>query len=273
MNPNPTQIRRFRKKLLTWFKHHGRDLPWRTDISPYTVFISEIMLQQTQVDRVVAKYSPFIAAFPDFKALAMAPLSKIYSFWQGLGYNRRALNLKKAAEALIKDHSGKLPDVPERLLELPGIGKATAASMCAFAFNKPVVFLETNIRTVLIHHFCPHRTSVTDDDLLPLAAAVLDRRNSRVWYSALMDYGTMLKKQYGNASRRSATYKKQSKFNGSTRQIRGTILRVLLSAGPLKVDEIHHDLSCDHTLLQKILLDLVNEGFLKKKSGKYYLIS
>ncbi|MBN1129624.1 MAG: hypothetical protein JXA71_11585, partial [Chitinispirillaceae bacterium] len=196
------EIKLFRSAVYTHFKKHRRPLPWRTDYRSYHILVSEIMLQQTQVDRVALKFPPFIASFPDFEALARAPFPKVLALWQGLGYNRRALHLKRCAEMVVHRCHGTLPSSPEILSTFPGIGTATAASICAFAFNKPVVFLETNIRTVLIHHFFPDRSRVSDGELWPIAEAALDQKNPRRWYSALMDYGSMLKKQYGNASRR-----------------------------------------------------------------------
>jgi A/G-specific adenine glycosylase len=227
------------------------------------------MLQQTQVDRVAMKFDRFIQKLPDFAALAAAPLREVLALWQGLGYNRRALNLKRAAEAVMLEHNGSLPSSPDALVTLPGIGKATAASIAAFAFEQPVVFLETNIRTVLIHHFFNGRASVADAELLPLAAALLDRRNPRKWYSALMDYGTSLKKLHGNASRRSAHYSTQSSFKGSRRQKRGRILKLLVERNSLKADQIAEELSIDQSLCEGILDELVREGIISKERGRY----
>jgi len=229
------------------------------------------MLQQTQVDRVALKFNPFIKKLPDFAVLAGAPLSKVLRLWQGLGYNRRALNLKRAAEIVIKEYNGMLPDSPDVLKTLPGVGKATAASIAAFAFNKPVVFLETNIRTVLIHHFFNNKKSVHDEKLLPLAACFLDRKNPRKWYSALMDYGTMLKKQFGNASRRSAHYKKQSRFEGSKRQKRGKILRLLLDRKKLTSNDISKYLGLPQRRLSGILEKLAADRIIVKSKNRYLI--
>jgi A/G-specific adenine glycosylase len=268
-----SSLRRFRKTVYAYYNRHGRRLPWRRDFNPYHIFVSEIMLQQTQVDRVSLKFDPFIKEFPDFAALAGAPLSKVLRLWQGLGYNRRALNLKRAAEIITGDHNGVLPDAPAILETLPGIGKATAASIAAFAFDKPVVFLETNIRTVLIHHFFKDAESVHDEKLLPFAACFLDRKNPRKWYSALMDYGTMLKKQYGNAARRSAGYKKQSRFEGSRRQKRGRILRLLLEQKkPLTAGEISRRLKISLNLSTGILEELIGERIVIKKKNRYLIV-
>jgi A/G-specific adenine glycosylase len=220
---------------------------------------------------VATKFDSFISELPDFSALARAPLAKVLRLWQGLGYNRRALNLKQAAEIIIKEHAGKLPSSPKILESLPGIGKATAASIAAFTFNKPVIFLETNIRAVLIHHFFKNKKSVHDVKLLPLAERLLDRGNPRKWYSALMDYGTMLKKHYGNASRRSAHYKKQSRFEGSKRQKRGKILRLLLYRKQLTLNQISEHLEIPSRRLNIILGELIADKIVTKSKNRFLI--
>jgi A/G-specific adenine glycosylase len=265
----PDAVRRFRATVYGHFKKHGRSLPWRRGYDPYHIFVSEVMLQQTPVDRVAPKFDPFIKAFPDFSALAAAPLHEVLALWQGLGYNRRALNLKRAAEMVVREYGGALPETPEALATLPGIGRATAASIAAFAFNRPEVFLETNIRTVLIHRFFGDKATVSDAELLPVAAAMLDKRNPRKWYSALMDYGTTLKKRHGNASRRSTAYKTQTRFEGSRRQKRGLVLKLLLGSASLTTERIAEELAIDRDLCTGILADLVKEGIIAVSRGGY----
>lgn len=205
-------------------------MPWREDPSVYNVVVSELMLQQTQVERVVPKFNEFISLFPDFPALAKAPLSEVIIAWQGLGYNRRAKYLHELAKAVVA--RGDLPDTLEELVKLPGIGKNTAGAILAYAFDKPVVYIETNIRTVYLHHYFADRFDVDDKELLPIVERTLDHDEPRSWYSALMDYGTYLKKQGLGRNDASRHYKKQSSFKGSVRQMRGAILRALAS-GPL----------------------------------------
>jgi A/G-specific adenine glycosylase len=271
MNVTASAIRRFRTSVYSYFTRHPRILPWRTDYDPYAIFISEVMLQQTQVDRVCTKFSAFISAFPGFRSLAKAPLSRIYAYWQGLGYNRRALHCQQAAITVLRNHGGILPDSPEALERLPGIGKATAASICAFAFNKPAVFLETNIRTALIHYFYYDHSAISDEELWPIAQATLDQRNPRRWYSALMDYGSMLKKKHGNASRRSTQYKKQSPFKGSRRQVRGAILKALLARPSLTAVQLADSIGAPPETVRSAAALLVNEELLAI-SGKRYRI-
>jgi A/G-specific adenine glycosylase len=270
--PDPDAVRSFRRKVYRYFAAHGRVLPWRTGYDPYHIIVSEIMLQQTQVDRVAVKFPLFVNRFPDVRALADAPLEAVLREWQGLGYNRRATALREAAKIIVADYGGRVPDDPELLVKLPGIGAATAASIAAFAFNRPTLFLETNIRTVLIHHFAADRRLVDDEVLLPVAAAVLDRRNPRKWYSALMDYGTMLKKNVGNLSRNSASYKKQSRFEGSRRQVRGAILQFLLKKGAAVPEGIANGIDKDLVVVEALLDQLATEKILVK-TGRQFRIS
>jgi A/G-specific adenine glycosylase len=267
---NHSDILAFRNIIFSYFKENGRShLPWRTDYNPYDIFISEVMLQQTQVDRVIDKFTEFRKHFPDFETLATSELSDLLAQWQGLGYNRRALSLRKAAQMIVSEFNGVLPDQPELLVKLPGIGPATASSITAFAFNKPVIFLETNIRTVIIHHFFKNSESVEDARLLEIAGNILDKKYPRKWYSALMDYGTMLKKTIGNLSRQSNTYKKQSTFKGSRREIRGKILKQLLITPQLTPGKLASYLSQTQEILLPVLEQLTRENIIRYNSGKY----
>lgn len=204
-------------------------MPWREHIDPYWVMVSEIMLQQTQVDRVKPKFATFIATFPTVTALAKVPLAEVLKVWVGLGYNRRAKFLHSAAREIVERYNGKLPQDQKELTTLPGIGPNTAGAIMAYAFNVPVVFIETNIRSVLLYHFFATQEKVSERELLEVATAVLDMNNPREWYWALMDYGTFLKKTVGNNIAKAASYKKQSTFKGSLRQIRGQVIAVLSS--------------------------------------------
>ena len=267
------EIQSFRKKINTYYKNHSRTLPWRQISEPYHILVSEIMLQQTQVDRVVDKYNQFIRIFPTIKKLAKAPIEKVLKTWQGLGYKRRASMINKCAQIIINNYKGIIPDNIEELQKLPGIGKATAASICVFAFHKQLIFIETNIRTVFIHEFFPNRKKITDNELIPLIKQTLDRRNPFKWYSALMDYGAYLKNKNPNPSRKSAHHTKQSRFEGSDRQIRGKILRLLLSKKRLSFKKMNSGLQVDPRRLKKILHRLLEEGFLKYYKKSYIIAS
>ncbi|MBC7188044.1 MAG: A/G-specific adenine glycosylase [Calditrichaeota bacterium] len=265
------QVAGFQQLILSYYRRHGRDLPWRRTTDPYHILVSEVMLQQTQVERVLRIYPKFIARFPSLHALAGATVAAVVAAWQGLGYNRRALALHRAAQLLVQDHGGALPRDEALLATLPGIGPATAASICAFAFNMPTVFVETNIRTVFIHFFFPLKEKVPDTEILPLVAATLERTNPRLWYSALMDYGVMLKKTTGNLSRRSASYRPQSRFAGSDRQVRGQVLRLLLAGQQLTVVDLAAALQQPEERVARIADALVHEGFAAREDGRLRL--
>jgi len=265
----PSQVRSFRKKVLGHYARHGRDLPWRKRVTPYRVLVSEIMLQQTQVERVITKYAEFLAVFPDFPSLAKAPTAKLLKLWSGMGYNRRALALKALAQTVVVEHRGRLPPDPDVLVALPGIGPYTAGAVAAFAFNKPVLFLDTNIRRVFIHEFFHDRRNIRDDELLPLMRQTLDAKNPRRWYNALMDYGALLKREQGNPNRRSAHYSRQSPFAGSNRQVRGGILKLLVDGPALTPSQIVRRSGGDRERVTKNLEQLVREGFIVKQRGRY----
>jgi A/G-specific adenine glycosylase len=231
------------------------------------------MLQQTQVTRVLKKYTEFISTFPNFNSLASSPLNKILNVWQGLGYNRRAIALKKIAKIITAKYSGILPSSANILITLPSIGKYTASAILTFAFNQPTVFIETNIRTVFIFFFFPHKIDINDGELLPLIEKTLDTENPREWYYALMDYGAMLKKAYKNPARRSSHYYKQTPFIGSNRQMRGQILKILTNKGEMSLEEIKRSLKINskstHMKVSRNLLQLNKEGFIKKDEKKF----
>lgn len=233
-------------------------MPWRETKDPYRIYVSEVMLQQTQVDRVIAKYIEFIRLFPNWETLARAPLADVLRAWQGLGYNRRALLLQKSAQIIAHNYNGKLPSNPQQLEDLPGIGHATARSIVAFAYNKPVVFIETNIRSVFIHFFFSDKTDVDDSDLLPYIQKSCPKENVREWYWALMDYGVMLKKTV-NPSQKSKHYARQSTFKGSDRQIRGAIIRELTHHA-LRKKDLSKVLGVTRERYKQILSNLIKEG-------------
>ncbi|HUI66943.1 MAG TPA: winged helix-turn-helix transcriptional regulator [Nitrospirota bacterium] len=267
----PSEIRTFRKKIYTYYRNHGRDLPWRKTRNPYNILVSEIMLQQTQVERVLEKYAQFIKAFPDFSSLARAPLRKLITIWQGMGYNRRALALRALAQTLMNERHGKLPSDPEDLMAFPGIGRYTAGAVAAFAFNQPVLFIDTNIRRVFIHTFLHGRENIKDEDILPLIQQTIDVSDPRTWYNALMDYGAMLKREHANPNRRSALYQRQSPFENSNRQIRGRILKVLVEESPLSLSLIAKKSGMDPERVKQNLMELINEGFVRKQ-GKLFAL-
>ena len=280
-----------------------RDLPWRRTYDPYAIWISEVMLQQTQVSRVDGRWQRWLERFPTVDALAAAAPSDVLEEWQGLGYNRRALSVHRAAQA-ISEAGGVFPQDQKDLVKLPGIGPATAAGIRAFAFNLHGVYLETNVRTVFLHELYPQAEGVPDSELVPLVeltcpASVTDAVNvvdadgaangaaaeltPRSWYYALLDYGAYLKKTIPNPSRRSKSHVKQSRFEGSHRQKRAELLRVLLAhkdEGGAEFDLLHQELcqievnagreTLDEQVTLGLLEELAKEGFCQK-NDEYWM--
>ncbi|MFA6263372.1 MAG: hypothetical protein WCW33_02695 [Candidatus Babeliales bacterium] len=263
-------LQQFQRLIKDYYANNQRCFPWREQITPYCIVVSEIMLQQTQTDRVVQKFDTFVKKFPTFNALAAASFHEVLLLWKGLGYNRRAMALQNTARRVVEEFHGILPTEPEILESFPGIGPATARSIVAFAFNQPTVFIETNIRTVFIHFFFNNRTNISDKEIEPLVAQTVDKSNPREWYYALMDYGVMLKKSIGNVSRLSKHYHKQSPFKGSERQLRGLILQYLLEypdgLGELELVTL---VGRDEKLVGKVITDLQNECFISYEKNMW----
>lgn len=268
----PWSLADFRQHVLEEGKRHYRDLPWRNLDDPYAVLVSEVMLQQTQVKRVLSYWPRFLSLFPTIDSLAAADTSLVLEMWQGLGYNRRALALKRCAEECSRSFGGELPHDRESLLALPGIGPATAGGVLAFALQKPTLYLETNVRTVFLHELFPDEDGVSDKQIEPLVRESCPANDPRGWYYSLLDYGAHLKATFPNPSRRSKHHTRQSTFEGSRRQKRAEVVRFVLAAAPTSRDEIVRNLnafekkagrdSVDDQLLDDILSDLVKEGFL-----------
>ncbi|HVW82472.1 MAG TPA: A/G-specific adenine glycosylase [Candidatus Paceibacterota bacterium] len=287
----------FKRVVWRYYKNYGRhELPWRKTKDPYKILVSEVMLQQTQVERVIPFYAEFTRRFPTARKLAAAPLGEVLATWQGLGYNRRAKMLRQAAKEIVEKHGGRFPRSAAELEELPGIGHYTANAVAAFAFNKDAVFVETNIRTAILHGFFSTRTStgpptrgapaarpilplaggpasmrVSDREILQVLKRMLPRGKSRQWNLALMDYGAHLKKSGVKLNAKSKHYAKQSKFAGSNRQARGAILKELArgSAAEPRVlgllgDNRRAQLASALTALQK-------EGLIQKR-GKVFTL-
>lgn len=280
-----------------------RDLPWRRTRDPYIIWLSEVMLQQTQVPRVEARMPAWLDRFPTVQALAQAAPSDVLDAWQGMGYNRRALALHRAAQCVVEDWDGEFPRETHDLVALPGIGPATAQGIRSFAFDLPGVYLETNVRTVFLHHFFPDVPAVPDRELVPLIQAACpaapgaaadeiapfaapqdDADTPRAWYYALLDYGAYLKKTLPNPSRRSANYSRQSKFEGSRRQKRAHIVRMLLAARDgqptgITLDEAVAGVNemetaagrepVERELVASILADLEREGFCRSEGDRW----
>lgn len=262
------QISDFQEQVWDHYHKLARRMPWRDNPEPYWVLVSELMLQQTQVSRVVPKFTAFIEQFPTLQSLAEAPLSEVLRAWSGLGYNRRAKFLHQAAQQIQTDSNGVIPQTLDQLIALSGIGKNTAGAILTYAFNRASPFIETNVRTVYFHHFFRDSVDVPDKEVLALVEQTLDADHPREWYWALMDYGTYLKQTIGNNIAQSKHYTKQSVFEGSRRQLRGKILKALLDR-PHSETELAAALPDER--LAAVLLELQQEHFVVVQDDLYKL--
>ena len=265
----PTTVKAFQQQIYAHFHATPRPMPWRETHDPYRILVSEVMLQQTQVERVKAKYAEFLAAFPAVGDLASASLVDVLRVWQGLGYNRRAIALKRCAEEILIRFNGRFPTTIPELESLSGIGPYTARAVAAFAFGIAEPCIETNIRTVCIHFFFHDRITVNDREIMPLVAAIIDHENPRTWYYALMDFGVMLKQRYPNPSRRSSHHAKQSRFEGSNRQLRSSLLRAVMAHPGISAKELTAQLAAQQRDVERNLADMEREGFLDQISSRY----
>lgn len=292
----PFESEAFRARIYALGRGLYRDLPWRRTRNPYAIWVSEAMLQQTQVSRVDGRWQSWLERFPTPDALAAASSADVLAEWQGLGYNRRALALWKAAQVISAEHAGMVPSDEAALKALPGIGPATASGIRAFAFDLPGVYLETNVRAVFLHELFPDAEGVPDSALVPLVREACPQApeeiagadapcTPRTWYYALLDYGFHLKKTLPNPSRRSRANVRQSKFEGSHRQKRAAVVRMLLDAravgaAGLSVEEVCAGLSRQEvaarrepvqtSYVEEILNELSGEGFCRELDGTWY---
>jgi A/G-specific adenine glycosylase len=270
----PAEIKSFRDAVYGHYREFKRDLPWRKTRDPYQILVSEMMLQQTQVSRVVYKFVEFVTRFPTARALAAAPLGEVLATWAGLGYNRRAKMLWHAAKDVVEKHEGVLPGSYEGLRSLPGIGDYTASAILAFAFGVGRPLIETNVRAVIIRHFFPRKKAVSEHEILSLTEQTLDRENPRDWYAAFMDYGAHLKSVEGNHSRRSAHHAKVKKaaFKGSMRQVRGEVLKAALAkkSGDIErvVRGVSERLGVPIDQAEAALVGLARDGLVVLKAGR-----
>ncbi len=261
----------FQTIIRDYYSHYGRSFPWRETRDPYHILVSEIMLQQTQTDRVVPRYTAWLELFPDISRLARAPFAEVLAAWVGLGYNRRAKYLHETAQIITDEYTGVFPQDPGMLQTMPGIGHYTANAVTTFAFNRPNIFIETNIRSVFLFFFFPEASGVRDRDILQKIGDTIDPEDPRSWYYGLMDYGADLKKKIPNPNRQGAGYSKQSRFEGSARQARGAVLRYLAAIEKGTVQSIAHHENMDEKRIRDVLPGLVRDGMVCERDGFYHV--
>lgn len=260
--------RQFQQQVWNFFQEHRRNFPWRQTTNLYQILVAEVMLQQTQTSRVVPFFDRFLQTLPTVESLAAVDTETLLKLWQGLGYNRRALFLRSTAQTIQSSFGRVIPANLAQLQTLPGIGPNTAGAILAYAFNQPVIFLETNIRKAFIYHFFPNQPKVSDQEIRPLVAATMDKKNPREWYWALVDYGNWLGRTKTVTNNRSRHYIKQSTFEGSARQLRSHLLRLILEQ-PRYQNDMAADTSRSASELATALGELVAEGFVTNNQGLY----
>lgn len=263
----PSQIKRFHKKIFSYYAKNKRELVWRKTTDPYKILLSELMLQQTQVSRVEHYYIEWTQHWPTIHELAKASRSEVLKMWMGLGYNNRAVRLHKAAQVISTTYKGDVLAAMKNYTEIPGVGRYTAHAVQIFADNADMVTVDTNIRRILLHEFSLPEES-TDDELWTLAQRCLPKGESREWHNALMDYGA----QFLTAKTTGIKPKThQSKFKGSDRQIRAQILRLLLDK-PQTIIALQSSLKIQEDRLYTILSKMKRDGLVTQKSNTYKLV-
>jgi len=278
-------IQKIQKTILGWYKQSSRQLPWRQTTDPYKILVSEMMLQQTQVDRVIPKYYAFLEKFPTVISLAKAPTADVFKLWSGLGYNRRALYLQKCAQTIVEKYNRKFPETTQELCQLPGLGAYTSAAVLSFAYNKNVEVIDVNIERIFKRVFYGKVESAA-----AIAQHLLPQGQSRDWHNALMDIGALfctaaqprctlcplqkLCASANNAERIEATWKKKKvvPFKESDRIVRGTILKLLTKQNSQSVDDIyaqllHQNIKREKEKVDKILVQLEKDGLIRKEKS------
>jgi A/G-specific adenine glycosylase len=263
-----SRVLSLRRKIQRFYRFHGRRLPFRETTDPYKIAVAEIMLQQTQVERVVWKYVDWIKRWPDWKSLASATPRQLLKAWSGLGYNRRAMYLGELARRVVRDYAGKLPDDPAVLRKLPGIGPYTAHAILIFAHNRHLAAIDTNVRRVLISEL-GLSSRVKIGSLEKIAIALVPRRSSRQWHNALMDYSRLV---LPRRFRGSAPGEGQSRFEGSRRKVRGEIVRRLTLRRRQSIERLAKDTGWREEDIRVAAMTLRKDG-LVRISGGYIMLA
>ncbi len=255
-------ISKFQHKILDWYDKNQRDLPWRKTRDPYAILVSEVMSQQTQINRVMEKYEQWMDLFPTLRDLADAKTSDILTMWSGLGYNRRALYLQKAAKIIKETYHGEFPKYGIELLQLPGIGEYTASAIRCFAFNEQIAVIDTNVRKVISIHFfngiSPSKAALKD-----FATKLLPPQKAYEWNQALMDYAAMELHEY------KISIPKQSKFIGSNRYYRGSMVKMLVANKKLSIHFLqkHFEKEISLDRINEVINSLVKDQLVEYEEG------
>jgi len=265
-------LRRLRRRILTWYGRHGRDLPWRHTADPYAILVSEVMLQQTQVPRVIPKYAAFLHRYPDLESLASAPLAEVLALWSGLGYNNRAVRLRACAQVVAAaappGERAELPRDVRALETLPGLGPYTARAVLAFAHNTDLAAVDANVRRVLIHELrLP--PDIGPASLQEVAERALPRGRARDWHNALMDYGAAV--LTGRATG-IAPLTSQGPFRGSRRWYRSQLLRLLLAQGPQAAADLPRNLELSQQEVSVIVAAMARDGLVQRHGDTVRLL-
>jgi A/G-specific adenine glycosylase len=280
---DPAVVSALQERILGWYAANRRDLPWRRTADPYAILVSEVMLQQTQVSRVLPKYEAFVAAYPALEDLAAAPLGDVLTLWQGLGYNTRARRLREcaaaavaaatcaaAADELARESDARpavLPRTLDGLRRLPGLGPYTARAVLIFAHNDDLAAVDANVRRVLTHELVLG-LDLADRDLQAVADTVLPHGRSRDWHNALMDYGALV---LTARTTRIPSRTRQSTFEGSRRWHRSRLLRALLEHGPMHEAQLPALLGLDEGAAAEIVAVLEADGLVCRDGGAIHV--
>lgn len=256
LNLNSQDIELFRERIFDFYQSNRRSFPWRETTDRYAVMVSEIMLQQTQAERVSGKYMAWMERFPDTKALSSASLRDVLALWSGLGYNSRCQRLQSCAKVIMDRFDGVVPASPEVLKTLPGIGEYSCRSIPVFADNLDVAAVDTNIRRIIIHEFTLPE-DIPKREIQAAADQLLPKSRSREWHNALMDYGSLCLTSRSTGIR---PLTRQSKFQYSKRWYRGRLLKELVSSEFLLLEELEEKYGTCPWGLQEIINELVGEG-------------
>ena len=265
LNLNCQDIQLFRERIFDFYQSNRRSFPWRETTDRYAVMVSEIMLQQTQAERVAGKFTAWMLRFPNIEILASASLKEVLLLWSGLGYNSRGQRLQGCAKVIMERFNGVVPATPELLKTLPGIGEYTCRSIPVFADNLDAAAVDTNIRRIIMHEFAlPEDTS--KQEIQALAEQLLPQGRSREWHNALMDYGSLFLTSRNTAIR---PLTKQSKFQGSKRWYRGRLIKDLIHSECMFLEEIEAKYADCPWNLQEIVSDLISEGLVEQNESAH----